>query len=349
MIWQRGSMVTAPGGRRRTRRQRKRRGRRKRHDPRHQQRPGTGRSRALYCATARLNWPRAISAAAEGSGQAIGRCGWPPTATSLAAASGAGRDSVPSASKPTHGVRVHAAARPPSITCSAVPRAAMRGRVQRPQRGSRPAAWPTGRRPHAARRASGVVGARGARLRRVTRVCTNSSWRTSAASSARIGLQGRRAQPHQPVVGTDEPEQRERAGDPPGQRFGQAVHRRAPMKKRPHPRAEGGRLGPVMAGDANRVIRSQRLRWRRSRGARVVRRCDLAGQFGGFGVGDGAALGLVHRVLHLAGLVVRHAGAGGDQAADDDVFLQAAQLVALAHDRRFGQHAGRFLERCGAR
>ena len=41
------------------------------------------------------------------------------------------------------------------------------------------------------------------------------------------------------------------------------------------------------------------------------------------------------------------ARAARDQAADDDVLFQAAQTVALAHDRRFGQHAGGFLERCG--
>ena len=35
---------------------------------------------------------------------------------------------------------------------------------------------------------------------------------------------------------------------------------------------------------------------------------------------------------------------GRNQAAHDDVFFQATQLVALAHDGRFGQHAGGFLE-----
>ena len=53
----------------------------------------------------------------------------------------------------------------------------------------------------------------------------------------------------------------------------------------------------------------------------------------------------VHLLLGLARGVEGHAGAGGDQAADDDVLLQAAQLVALAHDRRLGQHARRLLER----
>ncbi|KAF5292251.1 hypothetical protein FQR65_LT20319 [Abscondita terminalis] len=70
-------------------------------------------------------------------------------------------------------------------------------------------------------------------------------------------------------------------------------------------------------------------------------------QLGGFGFGDGTALGVVHGFLGLACLVVGQARAGRDQAAHDDVFLQATQLVALAHDGSLGEHAGRFLERCG--
>src|SRR6266536_620640 len=49
-----------------------------------------------------------------------------------------------------------------------------------------------------------------------------------------------------------------------------------------------------------------------------------------------------HR-LHAA--VAHHAGAGGDQLADDDVLLQAHELVALALDRRLGEHPGGLLER----
>ena len=63
---------------------------------------------------------------------------------------------------------------------------------------------------------------------------------------------------------------------------------------------------------------------------------------------DGAALGFVHDFFGLAGLVVGQAGAGRNEAADDDVFLQAAQVVALAHDGRFGEHARGFLEGGGA-
>src|SRR5579859_1547771 len=51
------------------------------------------------------------------------------------------------------------------------------------------------------------------------------------------------------------------------------------------------------------------------------------------------------RRLRLADHVIRKAGAGRNQAPDDHVLLEAAQLVALAHDRRLGQHAGRLLER----
>ena len=48
------------------------------------------------------------------------------------------------------------------------------------------------------------------------------------------------------------------------------------------------------------------------------------------------------RLARLAGTVVGRAGTGRDQAADDHVFLQTAQVVRLAHDRGFGQHAGGF-------
>ena len=60
--------------------------------------------------------------------------------------------------------------------------------------------------------------------------------------------------------------------------------------------------------------------------------------------GNGTTLGVVHLFLDLAGLVVSHAGTGRDQTTDDDVLLQATELIALAHDRRFGQHPGGFLE-----
>ena len=43
-------------------------------------------------------------------------------------------------------------------------------------------------------------------------------------------------------------------------------------------------------------------------------------------------------------LVVGQTRACGDQATDDDVLLQATQVVALAHDGRLGQHPGGFLE-----
>ena len=40
-----------------------------------------------------------------------------------------------------------------------------------------------------------------------------------------------------------------------------------------------------------------------------------------------------------------HAGTGGDEAADDDVFLEAAQVVDAAGDGRFGEDARGLLER----
>ena len=47
--------------------------------------------------------------------------------------------------------------------------------------------------------------------------------------------------------------------------------------------------------------------------------------------------------LYLA--VPAHAGAGGNQLADNNVFLQAEQGINLALDSRIRQYAGRFLER----
>src|SRR5581483_8390825 len=66
-------------------------------------------------------------------------------------------------------------------------------------------------------------------------------------------------------------------------------------------------------------------------------------------------VGLLHflldggcRFLELGGeldvAVVVHAGAGRDEAADDDVFLEAAQRVDGAVDAGFGEHAGGLLE-----
>src|SRR5690606_29683523 len=46
-------------------------------------------------------------------------------------------------------------------------------------------------------------------------------------------------------------------------------------------------------------------------------------------------------------LVIRVAGAGGDQPADDHVLLEAAEVVTHTADGRLGQHAGRLLERRG--
>src|SRR5215469_9013946 len=45
--------------------------------------------------------------------------------------------------------------------------------------------------------------------------------------------------------------------------------------------------------------------------------------------------------------VVLHAGAGRDQAADDDVLFQAAQVIDLAVDAGLGEHARGLLERRG--
>src|SRR5881409_1791423 len=57
--------------------------------------------------------------------------------------------------------------------------------------------------------------------------------------------------------------------------------------------------------------------------------------------------GLAARRQHLDPRVVREPGARRDQAPDDDVLLEAAQLIRLAGDRRLGEHACRLLERGG--
>jgi hypothetical protein len=44
---------------------------------------------------------------------------------------------------------------------------------------------------------------------------------------------------------------------------------------------------------------------------------------------------------------VGHAGAGGDQAAQDDILLEAAQVVHAPFQGRFGEDAGGFLEAGG--
>src|SRR5690606_6923182 len=85
------------------------------------------------------------------------------------------------------------------------------------------------------------------------------------------------------------------------------------------------------------VRRSSLLRERSRRGlllgpfARGVEPLELRGE------------GVLLRAPPL--LVVRETGAGGNQAADDHVRLETAQVVAHTPDRGLGQHAGRLLER----
>src|SRR5271165_7421054 len=60
-------------------------------------------------------------------------------------------------------------------------------------------------------------------------------------------------------------------------------------------------------------------------------------------------LHLLRRLFHLGRephiAVVFHAGAGRNQAADDHIFFQTAQVIDLAVDGRFGEHARGLLER----
>src|SRR5579859_341581 len=67
-----------------------------------------------------------------------------------------------------------------------------------------------------------------------------------------------------------------------------------------------------------------------------VRRGDL-------GLDLGGSLFHLRREADVA--VVLHAGAGRDEASDDDVLFQAAQVIDLAVDAGFGEHARGLLER----
>src|SRR5690606_11346166 len=50
-------------------------------------------------------------------------------------------------------------------------------------------------------------------------------------------------------------------------------------------------------------------------------------------------------ILHVTITVISHARTCRKQTADDDVFLETAQIITLAHDRSLSQHAGGLLER----
>ena len=56
---------------------------------------------------------------------------------------------------------------------------------------------------------------------------------------------------------------------------------------------------------------------------------------------------LVGFPFELNATIMAHAGTGWDELPEDDVFLEADEVVALALDGRVGEHLGGFLERCG--
>src|SRR5580692_5442132 len=64
-----------------------------------------------------------------------------------------------------------------------------------------------------------------------------------------------------------------------------------------------------------------------------------------FGLYLGGSLFHFRREAHVA--VILHAGSGRDKASDDDVLFQAAQVIDLAVDAGFGEHARGLLERRG--
>ncbi|MNU68899.1 hypothetical protein D3C71_582750 [compost metagenome] len=79
----------------------------------------------------------------------------------------------------------------------------------------------------------------------------------------------------------------------------------------------------------------------------LQRFCSFASHRGFLGQQQRLTLFHFPRFFLFACAVEGQARTARNQAADDDVLFQAAQTIALAHDRRFGQHAGGFLERSG--
>src|SRR6185437_14096205 len=105
--------------------------------------------------------------------------------------------------------------------------------------------------------------------------------------------------------------------------------------KRGRRRGSGGKKKPAerSAGFWSLITRLCRV------GADLRRRCLGDRAFGQEALRRAAGL------LLLAGVVVRESRPRRNQPADDDVLLQATQLVLLAHDRGLGKHARRLLER----
>ena len=56
---------------------------------------------------------------------------------------------------------------------------------------------------------------------------------------------------------------------------------------------------------------------------------------------------LVGFPFELNATIMAHAGTGWDELPEDDVFLEADEVVALALDGSLGEHLGGFLEGCG--
>jgi hypothetical protein len=68
----------------------------------------------------------------------------------------------------------------------------------------------------------------------------------------------------------------------------------------------------------------------------ILHRLQLGSHVGLFLLQQRLALFRVPRFFLFAHTAESQTGTARDQPADDGVFLQAAQTVALAHDRRFG-------------
>src|SRR5215470_9822554 len=96
-----------------------------------------------------------------------------------------------------------------------------------------------------------------------------------------------------------------------------------------HARHFGVNPQAYLARSGDRPVALRRLRRRRIEAQHLIQRLDR----------------FAARRQHLDARVVAEARAGRDEPADDHVFLQTAQIVGLAGNRRLGQHACRLLER----
>ena len=116
----------------------------------------------------------------------------------------------------------------------------------------------------------------------------------------------------------------------------------------------GRTWGPARPGPSVTVIINKRAAQRAALVFVIGKRYSAAGSAAGSAAASALTAASFSRSARMsasrligdfAQLVHHGAGAGRDQAADDDVLLQAVERVGLAVDGGLGEHAGRLLER----